>query len=335
MPEDMNSRQAESVLKNEVMALSSVASVSFTGNQAGRGLNFTVPFQVDSAGLPGIQLAIGSGVDHDFANVYGLELLAGEPFREGMAHNAGGHNQRISKVLVNETAVGIWGFKRNEDAVGQIVTSLDGQKFYIHGVLEDFNWSSVHSKTQPVMFWYTPANRFMTIKLSSPGFNTPLKEIKSVYDKLFPEDVFHYEMTDAVFKDQYREDEKFAYLFGVFSGISILIASLGLFGLSAFTAARRSREVGIRKVLGASVNHIVKLLSKEFPLLILIAFLFACPIAWLTMGNWLKNFAFRIDMTAIPFIASGLAALIIAITTVGWKTFNAATANPVDVLKSE
>lgn len=335
LPEDMNSRQAESVLKNEVMALSSVASVSYTGNQAGRGLNFTVPFQVDSAGLPGIRLAIGSGVDHDFANVYGLELLAGEPFREGMVHNAGGQDQRISKVLVNETAVSIWGFKRNEDAVGQIITSLNGQKFYIHGVLEDFNWSSVHSKTQPVMFWYTPANRFMTIKLSSPDFNNSLEEIKSVYDQLFPEDVFHYEMTDTVFKDQYREDEKFAHLFGIFAGISILIASLGLFGLSVFTAARRSKEVGIRKVLGASVNNIVKLLSKEFLILILIAFLFACPIAWLAMSNWLKNFAFRIDMTAIPFIAAGLAALIIATTTVGWKTFNAATTNPVDVLKSE
>ena len=194
---------------------------------------------------------------------------------EGMSPNAGGNNERINKVLVNETAVRIWGFKRNADAIGQIVTTVEGQPYYIHGVLEDFNWSSVHQKTQPVMFWYTPANRFMTIKLNATDFNSSLMEIKSVYDNLFPGDVFHYEMTDAVFKDQYSEDKKFAHLFGIFSGVSILIASLGLFGLSAFTTARRGKEVGIRKVLGASVNHVVGLLSLEFLLLVLIAFLFS------------------------------------------------------------
>ena len=335
LPDDMNSRQAESVLKNQVLALSSVANVSYTGNQAGRGLNFTVSFQVDSAGISGTRTAIGSGVDHDFASVYGLELLAGEPFREGMSQNAGGRSQRIGKVLVNETAVKMWGFKRNEDAVSQILTSLNGRKFYIQGVLEDFNWSSVHMETQPVMFWYTPANRFMTIKLHPTDFNMALKDIKSIYDKLFPADVFHYEMTDAVFKAQYKEDEKFANLFGIFSGVSILIASLGLFGLSAFTTARRSREVGIRKVLGASVNHIVRLLSSEFLLLVLIAFLLACPVAWLVMSNWLENFAFRIDLAATPFIIAGLGALLIAFLTVSWKTFKAATTNPVDVLKNE
>ncbi|MDN5213302.1 permease prefix domain 2-containing transporter [Fulvivirgaceae bacterium BMA12] len=334
LPEGMNNRSAEPALKKEILALSSVASVSFTGNQAGRGLNFPHHFEVDSAGQTGIQTVTGTGVDHDFADVYGLTIVAGAPFTEGMSRNTGGQ-QKVNKVLVNETAVKTWGFKRNEDAVGQIITNLDGGKFYILGVLEDFNWSSVHKETQPVMFWYTPTNRFMTIKLNTADLNNSLMEVKSIYDQLFPEDVFHYEMTDTVFKGQYDEDKKFAHIFGIFSGVSILIASLGLFGLSAFTTARRSKEVGIRKVLGASVNHIVRLLSREFLFLVFIAFVLACPIAWMVMRNWLENFAFRIDLTGAPFIASGLGALLIAIITVSWKTFNAATTNPVNVLKNE
>lgn len=336
LPEGMKSRDAEAVFKNELRNLPGVAAASYAGNQAGRGLNFLVPFVIDSARESGVKFLKGSGVDHDFAAVFGLKLRAGEPFVEGMTPNFGNPEEGIRKVLVNETAVHTWGFKRNEDAVGQLLTSYEGSRYYIQGVLEDFNWSSAHKATDPVMLWYTPSNRFMTIKIASGvNFNDALTQIRGVYDKLFPMDVFHYEFAEDVYNRQYGEDQKFANLFGIFSSMAILIASLGLFGLSAFSAERRSKEVGIRKVMGANVNQIVGLLSKEFIFLVFVSLVIACPIAWVVMYSWLENFAFHINLNAMPFIVAGIVALFIAMITVSLKSMTVANTNPVEVLKTE
>ncbi|MDH5379740.1 MAG: ABC transporter permease [Cyclobacteriaceae bacterium] len=337
LPDEMSSAEAEMALRNEIYTLSSVEHVTYAGNQAGRGLNFQRQFQVDSAGQFGILDVLGTGIDHEFIDVYGLELLAGTAFREGdMTARRNTDPNWARNVLVNETMVRKCGFKNNEDAIGHIIKPLDaGRSYKIQGVLEDFNWSSLHQETQPVILWYKPENAFLTVKLSSADIADPIAQIKSIYNRLFPDEVFLYEMTDAVFKEQYREDEQFANLFGIFSLVGIFIASLGLYGLSAFTTARRSKEVGIRKVLGSSVNSVVGLLSKDFLLLVLLAFLLACPIAWFTMSSWLDNFAFKTELTFIPFITAGFGAILIAAITVSWKAYKAATVNPVDVLKNE
>jgi putative ABC transport system permease protein len=335
LPEGMISREAEAAFKTEIRTISAVESASYAGNQAGRGLNFLVPFAIDSAGQAGIKFIKGSGVDHEFADVFGLKLLAGEPFTEGTTPRSF-EGESILTVLVNETTVRTWGIKKNSDAVARVVTDANGNRYYVQGVLEDFNWSSVHKATDPVMLWYTPNNRFMTIRIAAGAdFNHTLAQIKNIYDKLFPMDVFHYEFADDVYNRQYGEDEKFARLFGIFSGMAILIASLGLFGLSAFSAERRSREVGIRKVMGANVGQIVRLLSKEFIVLVFISFLIASPIAWLVMYSWLQNFAFHIGLTAIPFLVAGLGAVVIAIITVSVKSMSVANTNPVKVLRAE
>ena len=336
LPNGMRSRDAEAIFKREIERLPAVEGASYAGNQAGRGLNFRVSFKVDSVGESGIQVMKGSGIDHDFASVFGLKLLEGKPFTEGMTPTYGDSNEFVRRVLVNETAVRTWGFKRNRDAVGRVVSSVDGPRYYIQGVLEDFNWSSVHKATDPVMLWYTPNNRFMTIKMA-PGTNPDivLAELKSIYDRLFPADVFHYEYAEDVYKRQYGEDEKFSDLFGIFSGLAILIASMGLFGLSAFSAERRSKEAGIRKVLGATVTQIVQLLSKEFLFLVLVSFIIASPIAWFVMHNWLQNFAFHINLDVLPFIVTGIGSLLIAMIAVSFQTIKAAIANPVKSLRSE
>jgi putative ABC transport system permease protein len=336
LPEGMISRDAEAVFKNELTALSGIAGASFAGNQAGRGLNFLVPFDVDSSGRSGIRFFKGSGIDHDFASVFGLKLLAGEPFTMGMGPLYGNPDDFTRKVLVNETAVKTWGYKRNEDVVGRVVPGIDGSRYYIQGVLEDFNWSSVQKSTDPVLLWYTPANRFMTIKIAGDAsFESTLAQVKTIYDRLFPMDVFHYEFADDVYNRQYGEDERFARLFGIFSSIAIFIASLGLFGLSAFAAARRTKEISIRKVMGANVGQLVRLLSREFLLLVLIAFVLASPVAWLIMDQWLQNFAFHIGLTFAPFVVVGVGALLIAMVTVSVRSLRVATINPVDALRNE
>jgi putative ABC transport system permease protein len=336
LPEGMTSRQAEAVFKNELKTISSIEAASYAGNQAGRGLNFLVPFEIDSAKESGVKYFKGSGVDHDFPNVFGLKLVAGEPFAVDMAALYGDPDDFIRKVLVNETAIRAWGFKRNADAVGQLLTSLDGSRYYVQGVLEDFNWSSAHKATDPVMLWYTPNNRFMTIRVAAgTSLENSISQIKGIYDKLFPMDVFHYEFAEDVYNRQYGEDEKFAKLFAIFSSMAILIASLGLFGLSAFSAERRSKEIGIRKVMGANANQIVRLLSKEFIMLVFVALLIASPIAWFVMTSWLQIFAFHIHLNAVPFVITGISALLVAMITVSWKSMSAANANPVNVLRTE
>lgn len=336
LPEGVRSRDAEAVFKTEVKGLSNVAAASYAGNQAGRGLNFLVPFQLDSAGDVGQIECKGTGVDHDFSKVMGLKLVAGQDFSEGMVPLYDNPDDYIRKVLVNETAVRSWGFERNEDAVGRVVTSSIGPRFYVLGVLEDFNWSSVHHARDPVMLWNSPNNRFMTIRFSSGAdVGDAIAEVKAIYDKLFPMDVFHYEFADEVYNKQYHEDKKFANLFGIFSGMAIVIASLGLFGLSAFSAERRSKEVGIRKVLGANVQQIVGLLSKEFVLLVLIAFIVASPIAWLVMDSWLESFAFRMGLNAKPFIFTAIGSVLLAMITVSLKSMAVANLNPVNTLRSE
>lgn len=336
LPEGMRSRDAEAVFKNEIKGLSTVAAASYAGNQAGRGLNFLVPFQIDSVGEAGQIEFKGTGVDHDFSKVMGLKVIAGQDFTEGMEPMHDNPDDFIRKVLVNETAVRMWGFQRNEDAVGRVVASPSGPRFYILGVLEDFNWSSVHRATEPVMLWNTPNNRFMTIRFASGAdVGEAIAEVKRIYNRLFPMDVFHYEFADEVYNKQYHEDAKFAKLFGIFSGMAIAIASLGLFGLSAFSAERRSKEVGIRKVLGANVRQIIALLSREFVVLVLIAFIVASPVAWLVMDSWLESFAFRMGLNATPFIITAIGSMLIAMITVSLKSMAVANLNPVNTLRSE
>jgi len=238
--------------------------------------------------------------------------------------------------MVNETAVRAWGFKKNEDAIGRIIPSSQGLRYYVQAVMEDFNWSSAHEAIDPVMLWYTPNNRFMTIRLSQGAdLNKMISQVKTIYDQMFPNDVFHYEFAEDVYKRQYGEDEKFAKLFGIFSGLAALIASMGLFGLAAFSAERRSKEVGIRKVMGASVGNIVELLGREFVLLVLIAFVIASPIAWFVMTGWLQTFAFHLQLNATPFLITGIGALLIAIVTVSWRTISVARSNPIKSLRDE
>jgi putative ABC transport system permease protein len=336
LPDSVPTFVAEASFKKEVMTIPEIDYASYAGNQAGRGLNFLVPFMVDSVGDGGVRFYKCSGVDHDFTKAFGINILAGESFTDGMTNFFGNPDDFIQKVMVNETALRAWGFKRPEDAINRVIASANGSRYYVMAVLEDFNWASVHKAIDPVMLWYTPNNRFMTIRIKQgANVNTMLSKVKTIYDSMFPMDVFHYEFADDVYKRQYGEDEKFSKLFAIFSGMAGLIASMGLFGLAAFSAERRSREVGIRKVMGASVANIVGLLGREFVLLVLIAFLIASPIAWLVMADWLQTFAFHIPLNAIPFVITGLGALLIAVVTVSWRTIRVARANPIKSLRDE
>ena len=177
----------------------------------------------------------------------------------------------------------------------------------------------------------------MHISLQLPGSDLPpiIASVESLYRTHFPGNVFRHSFADEAFDQQYRNDRRFARLFTISAAMAIFIACLGLLGLVAFTAQQRRKEIGMRKVLGATVTNIVALLSQDFLKLVLAGFLLAIPVAWYIMDEWLQNFAYRIEITAGIFLLSGFVALVIALLTVSWQSVQAAMANPVDSLRND
>jgi putative ABC transport system permease protein len=270
-------------------------------------------------------------VDSNFAALYGLELIAGDGFKNVSPSTPEGMPR---PVILNETAAKSVGFEAPNEALQQLI-SMGGLTFKVVGVYKDFNWSSAHAPIENALFTLTPAGGQLSIKVSTGNLPQTLATIERIYRTLFPGNPFSYSFVDEKFAEQYRNDRRFAALFSVFAGLAILIACLGLFGLASFATRQRTKEIGIRKVLGASVAGIVALLSKEFVKLVLLANIVAWPIAYLVMNKWLQDFAYRIAIGWWVFALAGSAALLIALVTVSTQAFKAALANPVEALRYE
>ena len=182
---------------------------------------------------------------------------------------------------------------------------------------------------------WSAAGEHVSLRLQTSDLPQAISSVQSLYNRLFPGNVFQYTFADEAFDQQYRNDQRFARLFGISAGMAIFIACLGLLGLVAFTAQQRTKEIGMRKVLGASVTNIVTLLSKDFLKLVILGFLLAVPITWYAMSEWLENFAYKIEIGPHIFLISGFAALCIAFATLSWQSVKAALANPVNSLRNE
>jgi putative ABC transport system permease protein len=178
-------------------------------------------------------------------------------------------------------------------------------------------------------------NSFISVKVDTKELPVTIAAIKKAYDTFFPGNLFDYSFLDEHFNAQYNNDRLFGKIFAIFSGFGIFIACLGLLGLSLFATVQRTKEIGVRKVLGASVSNIVALLSKDFIKLVIIAFLIASPVAWWIMHNWLQEFAYRININWWIFLAAGLLAIVIALATISFQAIKAAIANPVKSLRTE
>ena len=270
-------------------------------------------------------------VDSGFAALYGLELIAGSGF-EGISSKTPEGEPR--PVMINETALRAVGFETPNEALLQLVT-MGGATFKIVGVLRDFNWSSAHAPREAALFALTPGGGHLSLKVSTENLPQTLAALERIYLTLFPGNPFSYSFVDEKFDEQYRNDQRFAALFSVFAGLAISIACLGLFGLASFSARQRTKEIGIRKVLGASVTGITRLLSKDFLKLVFAANVMACPVAYYVMNNWLQDFAYRIDIGWWVFAFAGGVALLIALLTVSAQAIKAALANPVEALRYE
>ncbi len=277
-------------------------------------------------------------MDDEFASVIGFDLKEGRSFSK--------QSNDSLNVLLNETAVKTMGLT---DAVGrklsQVQKNDDGSittRYYtITGVVTDFHFQSLRDEITPLViynkerFGKQAGNAYVAIRLKPNQFQKAIVTIENKWKEFVPGQPFKFEFLDQNLTQGYKEEQRSGKMFGVFSGLAIVIACVGLFGLSAYTASLRTKEIGIRKVLGASVSGVVILLSKEFTKLVLIAFLLATPLAWWMMDTWLRSFAFRISMGAGSFVFAGIVAIGIAWLTVSYQSIKAAIVNPVKSLKGE
>jgi putative ABC transport system permease protein len=271
-------------------------------------------------------------IDENWLDMFQLKMLAGEKIRP----NNQDWKDTLKDVVVNETLIHKLGIQDPQQAIGKHFMVNGNWNATISGVVQDFQSESKHKKIRPCVLIYQSGEFYMaSIKVQSANLNKTIAGIDKTWTGLFPNDLFNYEFLDDHIANWYRQEQKQYTAFKLFSFIAIFIGCLGLYGLVAFAAAQRTKEVGIRKVLGASLANIVLLFSKEFAYLILIAFIIAAPVAYYIMHGWLENFAYQVNIGGSIFIIAIVVSFIIAGCTIAWQAIKAALANPVKSLRSE
>jgi putative ABC transport system permease protein len=287
------------------------------------GLNWTTTAQ--AKGRENSSLLNLLTTDYNFLDVMGVNFREGRNFSRDTQADS-------SAIILNQTAIKQLGIK---EAIGSQVTA-GGDPYTVIGVVDDFHFSSFHEPIKPFGFFLTGAGaNKVFVKMQGDNMVASIAEIQKVWTTLVPERPFEFTFQDEQVAKLYASEVKFQKLFSKLTVVAILIACLGLFGLSAYTSQQRTKEIGIRKVLGASVFGVTRLLSKEFLKLVVLAVAVSTPIAWYAMNEWLENFAYHVDLNAGPFVASGLVAMLIALFTVSFHSIAAALANPVESLRNE
>jgi putative ABC transport system permease protein len=262
----------------------------------------------------------------NYVNTYGLTLLHGENLIESDTAN---------RFLVNESFAKALGFKDIADAIG-IHVSLWGRKALITGIVKDFNTNNLREPLEPTII-FAGTNSFFVgaVRLNTSVVTKVLPEIQKTWESVYPNYVFEYRFLDDTIAGFYEGERRNAYLIGIFAGVAIFIGCIGLFGLVSYMARSKTKEVGIRKTLGASVSQVIALFSKEFVVLITISFVLSAPLAYYFMEGWLENFAYRIHPGISTFLIGVALTFIVVLGTVGIKSYKAAQANPVDALRDE
>ncbi|ALJ00814.1 ABC transporter permease [Rufibacter tibetensis] len=275
-------------------------------------------------------------VDHDYLKTLGLTLVAGRGFSKDMP------TDKDAAFIINETAVKELGFETPEKALGKPMEWkmwMDAdtiKKGQVIGVVKDFHFKSLFDKVDPTVLQIFPdANWKVAVKMKGGNVAAGINHVKQVWDTFSPEYPIEYKFMDENFQVMYKAEDKLKSLLWIFTGMAIFVGCLGLFGLAAYAAERRKKEIGIRKILGAKTSSIVTLLSKDFLKLVFIAALIAVPLAWYAMGKWLEDFAYRIDIPIWAFAVAMLLAGLVAFLTVSYQALKAATLNPVKNLRMD
>lgn len=328
---DKMERNTQERFKNEIEKNSAVTLVTASSSTPGRDLIGTM---VLPEGVPKdkVQTMSTLVVDYNFINAYKLSMAAGRAFSEKFAGDS-------SAFILNETAVKELGWNNPQNAVGKHFNWGLGKEGTIIGVAKNFHFNSLQQKINPVVMHIMPANsgwyNYVSVRVNTQNVQQTIDFLRARWKALFPAHPFDYFFADEDYNKQYQTEQRLSTLTVLFSGLTIFISCLGLLGLIIVMVSQRVKEIGVRKVLGASITNIAALLSKDFVQLVLIASLIAFPVAWWAMNKWLQSFAYRININAWVFVMAGLAAILIALITVSWQAIRAAMANPVKSLRTE
>jgi len=321
-----------SSFKEEVKKLSNVIGAASSWHVPGTDMGRSFDVRRGDS-LSSNKFTIGqTGVDYDFLPLYQVKLLAGRQF---MITDHNSNWEQLHNTIINRSAAKMLGFTSADDAIGKSIFN-GTKKWDIVGVVEDYHQKSLKYPLEPIQFM--PAfgtGSTISVKINTKNVNPTVQGIKNKYESFFSGNLFDFEFLDDRFNRQYDNERLFAKVFGIFAALAIVVACLGIFGLTMFATSQRIKEIGVRKVLGASVTNILVLVSSDFMKLIILATLIACPLAWLVMHRWLQDFTYRTNISWWIFLVAGMGAFIIAIMTVVFQAFKAAIVNPVKSLRTE
>jgi putative ABC transport system permease protein len=336
-----NPKKTAGILSQELSTVPSIAGVSFsTSTPSGSG-HWGTPMSRIGRNDPDRKSMTLILADENYGKLYNLKLLAGRVLQASDTNNISKttpSDKQVMNAVVNEQLVRELGFASNEASIGEkIHIGFDGGWVSIIGVIANFNEGPLSAASTPVLITCAPKYYDKAgIKIEA-GSNIPetLAAIESAWKKTFPEGVFSYKFLDEQIDAYYKAEERLFSLFKIFAGVAMLISCLGLFGLAAFTAQNRVKEIGIRKVLGATVNSILVLVSKDFLKLVVLSLVIATPLAWYGIDQWLTTYAHHIAITGWAFGLASAIAVVVTLITISTQAFKAAWANPAESLKSE
>lgn len=326
-----NVRSRFEAMKQELETIPGVVSAATSSRVPGeqRTIEQVYTRSLESNSQDSVQ-AYFMSFDEDMVNQYDLKLVAGSNF-------TGNKGVDSLTVLINEAAAEA--LNMDEPAGKFLDLSGANDPIKIAGVLEDFHFQSMHHEIAPLIvgYWANPIRviDYFSIKLGGNDLQATIERIKNVHEQFDPETAMEYRFLDQQINQKYQAEIRAGHLFGIGGGVTIFIACMGLFGLAMLTTENRIREIGIRKVLGATVADILKLLTTDFVKLVLIAFVIAIPAGWVVMSSWLNNFAYRTELGIGVFVAAGILALSLSVVTISWQAVRAAFTNPVESLRSE
>ncbi|MEX0662254.1 MAG: ABC transporter permease [Balneolaceae bacterium] len=325
-----NVRSRFEAMKQELETIPGVVSAATSSRvPGGNNIEQVYSRSLESGSADSLQTYFMS-FDEDMLDLYNLQLAAGSNF-------TGNKGVDSLSVLINETAVEALNL---DNPVGSFLDiSGVNSPIKITGVLEDFHFQSMHQNIAPVIigYWANPIRviDFFSVKLTGNDMQATIEQIKGVHEQFDPETAMEYRFLDEQIEQSYQAEIRAGRLFGIGGGVTIFIACMGLFGLALLATETRIQEIGIRKVLGASVSDILTLLTTDFVKLVAIAIIIAIPVGWVVMNSWLQNFAYHTELGASVFLGAGILALLLSILTISWQAIRAALMNPVESLRSE
>jgi putative ABC transport system permease protein len=329
-----DAKQKYESLKTEVEQMSSVNAASATNYPPGSPIFNDMAFYLEGSNMDHAILNRRNTIDAGYMELLGIKLIAGRAFTNNRKADAQG------QLILNRASAKKFGMEPDKIVGQKLYFDWQGKQydFQVIGVMEDYNQTSLKDPIIPVMFQIADSanqHNFMMASVNPSGFSQTITEIETIWKRQVSDAPFEYTFLDDNIQKQYDEDRRISKIITYFSVVAMIICSLGLYGLSSFMAERRQKEIGIRKVMGASVSQIMAMMSKEFIKLVLLAFTIAIPLSWYAMQKWLEGFEYKTDLNIAPFMYAGLSALAIALLTISYESSKAANTDPAKTLRNE